>query len=44
MDCGNQIAVVHNGIIENYAETKNQLILRGHIFLSETNTEVVASY
>ena len=42
MDCSNQIAVVHNGIIENYAELKHQLISRGHIFRSETDTEVVA--
>ncbi|MDD1696652.1 MAG: glutamine--fructose-6-phosphate aminotransferase, partial [Methanoregula sp.] len=42
MDCSNRIAVVHNGIIENYAELKRQLISRGHIFRSETDTEVVA--
>jgi glucosamine--fructose-6-phosphate aminotransferase (isomerizing) len=42
MDCSNHIAVVHNGIIENYAELKHQLISRGHIFRSETDTEVVA--
>ena len=42
MDCSSRIAVVHNGIIENYAELKRQLISRGHIFRSETDTEVVA--
>jgi glucosamine--fructose-6-phosphate aminotransferase (isomerizing) len=42
MDCSNRIAVVHNGIIENYAELKRQLISRGHVFRSETDTEVVA--
>ena len=42
MDCSGRIAVVHNGIIENYAELKRQLISRGHIFRSETDTEVVA--
>ena len=42
MDCSNQIAVVHNGIIENYAELKRELIAKGHIFRSETDTEVVA--
>jgi glucosamine--fructose-6-phosphate aminotransferase (isomerizing) len=42
MDCSNCIAVVHNGIIENYSELKQQLILRGHVFRSETDTEVVA--
>jgi glucosamine--fructose-6-phosphate aminotransferase (isomerizing) len=42
MDCSNRIAVVHNGIIENYSELKRQLISRGHIFRSDTDTEVVA--
>jgi len=42
MDCSGRIAVVHNGIIENYAMLKRQLISRGHIFRSETDTEVVA--
>ena len=42
MDCSGHIAVVHNGIIENYAELKRQLIARGHLFRSETDTEVVA--
>lgn len=41
-DCSGNIAVVHNGIIENYAVLKRQLISRGHIFRSETDTEVVA--
>ena len=36
------IAVVHNGIIENYIPLKNKLIKRGYTFLSETDTEVVA--
>lgn len=35
------IAVVHNGIIENYLELKNRLISRGYVFQSETDTEVV---
>nr|WP_321350168.1 glutamine--fructose-6-phosphate transaminase (isomerizing) [uncultured Methanoregula sp.] len=42
MDCSCSIAVVHNGIIENYAELKRQLVSRGHTFQSETDTEVVA--
>jgi glutamine---fructose-6-phosphate transaminase (isomerizing) len=42
MDCSGRIAVVHNGIIENYAELKRQLVSRGHVFRSETDTEVVA--
>jgi glucosamine--fructose-6-phosphate aminotransferase (isomerizing) len=41
-DCKNRIAIVHNGIIENYADLKRQLIARGHRFLSDTDTEVIA--
>ncbi|MDY6482943.1 glutamine--fructose-6-phosphate transaminase (isomerizing) [Acinetobacter faecalis] len=37
-----QVAVVHNGIIENYQELKDDLIARGYIFTSQTDTEVVA--
>ncbi|TCM68674.1 glucosamine--fructose-6-phosphate aminotransferase (isomerizing) [Acinetobacter calcoaceticus] len=37
-----QIAVVHNGIIENYQELKQEMIAAGYIFTSETDTEVVA--
>ncbi len=37
-----RIALVHNGIIENYLELKEELISRGHHFSSETDTEVVA--
>lgn len=33
--------VVHNGIIENYKELKDELILAGHIFVSQTDTEVI---
>lgn len=40
-DCENRIAVVHNGIIENYKELKDQLIDEGHEFKSETDTEVI---
>lgn len=36
------IAVVHNGIIENYLKLKNMLVERGYKFVSETDTEVVA--
>ena len=42
LDCGNVVAIVHNGIIKNYLELKKKLILKGHIFRSETDTEVVA--
>ena len=40
-DCSGKIAVVHNGIIENYADLKRHLQSRGHIFRSETDTEVI---
>ena len=40
-DCKGEIAVVHNGIIENYAELKSKLIKEGHKFKSETDTEVI---
>jgi len=41
-DCQDNIAVVHNGIIENYQELKNELTGKGHKFLSQTDTEVIA--
>jgi glucosamine--fructose-6-phosphate aminotransferase (isomerizing) len=41
-DCTGQYVVVHNGIIENYLELKEQLQAEGHKFLTETDTEVVA--
>jgi glutamine---fructose-6-phosphate transaminase (isomerizing) len=40
-DCSKRIAVVHNGIIENYAEIKEELIKKGHTFISDTDTEVL---
>jgi glutamine---fructose-6-phosphate transaminase (isomerizing) len=42
MDCRGKIAVVHNGIIENYANLRARLIELGHVFSSETDTEVLA--
>ena len=42
MDCSGRIAVVHNGIIENYASLRTKLIELGHVFRSETDTEVLA--
>ena len=42
LDCSQTIAVVHNGIIENYADLKRDLQKQGHIFQSETDTEVLA--
>lgn len=40
-DCNGDFVVVHNGIIENYMSLKEDLISRGHKFISETDTEVV---
>ena len=42
VDCTGSIAVIHNGIIENFAELKQELESRGHIFKSKTDTEVIA--
>lgn len=42
LDCKEEIIVVHNGIIENYQEIKQELIKKGHKFTSETDTEVIA--
>ncbi len=39
---GNRVAVIHNGIIENYQPIKDELIAKGYEFLSETDTEVAA--
>jgi glutamine---fructose-6-phosphate transaminase (isomerizing) len=41
-DCTNSIAVVHNGIIENYSALRKMLKMQGHKFKSETDTEVLA--
>jgi len=41
-DCNNRFAVVHNGIIENYAELRCMLELSNHVFRSQTDTEVIA--
>jgi glucosamine--fructose-6-phosphate aminotransferase (isomerizing) len=41
-DCKGRIAVVHNGIIENYATLKTALQQEGHRFITETDTEVIA--
>lgn len=42
LDCKKELAVVHNGIFENYRELKNYLSTLGHTFSSETDTEVAA--
>lgn len=43
VDNSNTIAIVHNGIIENYAELKKKLISHGFLFYSETDSEVIAN-
>ena len=42
LDCRGRIAVVHNGIIENYRELRDELRSEGHLFRSDTDTEVIA--
>ena len=42
LDNEGKLAVIHNGIIENYTQLKAELVARGHIFESETDTESVA--
>ena len=42
VSCDGRIAIVHNGIIENFAELREELSGRGHTFRSETDTEVFA--
>ncbi|TFG28815.1 MAG: glutamine--fructose-6-phosphate transaminase (isomerizing) [Promethearchaeota archaeon] len=41
LDCAHKIAVVHNGIIDNFIELREELKLKGHNFKSETDTEVL---
>ena len=41
-DCKGQVVVVHNGIVENYLELKQELEREGHKFVTETDTEIVA--
>lgn len=42
LDCMGKIAVIHNGIIENYEQLKKELIASGHKFISDTDSEVFA--
>jgi len=42
VDCRGRVAVVHNGIIENHRHLREQLVGEGHVFASETDTEVFA--
>ncbi|MDH5372567.1 MAG: glutamine--fructose-6-phosphate transaminase (isomerizing) [Acidimicrobiia bacterium] len=41
-DCSQRVAVVHNGIIENWSDLKAELVEAGHEFISDTDTEVIA--
>jgi glucosamine--fructose-6-phosphate aminotransferase (isomerizing) len=41
-DCHRRISLVHNGIIENYYSLRQELLAKGHTFISETDTEVLA--
>jgi glutamine---fructose-6-phosphate transaminase (isomerizing) len=41
VDCKGNIALAHNGILENYEEIKRELVTKGHTFTSETDTEVL---
>jgi glucosamine--fructose-6-phosphate aminotransferase (isomerizing) len=40
-DCEGRVAVIHNGVIENFLELKEELINKGHTFASRTDTEVI---
>ncbi len=42
VDCNDSIAIVHNGIVENYYTLKEELIKKKHVFKSNTDTEVIA--
>jgi glutamine---fructose-6-phosphate transaminase (isomerizing) len=41
-DCHGRIVVVHNGIVENYLDLKRELVAKGHKFVTETDTEIIA--
>jgi glutamine---fructose-6-phosphate transaminase (isomerizing) len=41
-DCTGRIVVVHNGIVENYLSLKSELAKEGHVFVTETDTEIIA--
>jgi glutamine---fructose-6-phosphate transaminase (isomerizing) len=42
LDCSGRLALIHNGIIENHAELRTQLLAEGHVITSATDTEVMA--
>ncbi|UCC19782.1 MAG: glutamine--fructose-6-phosphate transaminase (isomerizing) [Promethearchaeota archaeon] len=41
LDCDDKIAVIHNGILENFIELKEEMLSKGHVFKSETDTEII---
>lgn len=41
-DNSSKFSVVHNGIVENYLDLKDELVAKGHVFVSETDTEVIS--
>ncbi|MDA1316652.1 MAG: glutamine--fructose-6-phosphate transaminase (isomerizing) [bacterium] len=43
-DCTGEVVLVHNGIVENFALLKKELSLKGHLFKSETDSEVIAHF
>jgi glucosamine--fructose-6-phosphate aminotransferase (isomerizing) len=42
LDCTGRLAIIHNGIIENHAELRAELVAEGHVMTSATDTEVMA--
>lgn len=42
LDCSGKIAVIHNGILENFIDLRKELISRGHKLISETDTEIIS--
>jgi len=42
LDCNKRIAVIHNGIIENFESLKKSLLKKGHVFKSETDSEIIS--
>ena len=43
-DCKKNIFTVHNGIIENYQQLKKELVEKGHVFITETDSEVISHF
>src|SRR5437867_12014823 len=41
-DCKGRVVVIHNGMIENFLELKRELLAEGHVFKTETDTEIIA--